>query len=104
AVDLTAGLGSIGDESLRRALGGTAAGVSAPELQRQLGVALDQVFTVRVNVRLPGARRTWEPRLGTRAVLVASGSTLDRRRVVLVAVAAAAAIALVVVFIRRRSA
>src|SRR5439155_12877724 len=42
AVDLTAGLGSIGDEGLRRALGGTAAGVSAAELQRQLGVALDR--------------------------------------------------------------
>src|SRR5437763_7646720 len=92
AVDLTAGLGSIGAESLQRVLGGTTAGVSAAELQRQLGVALDQVFRVRVAVRLPGARRSWEPKLGTRTVLVASGSKLDRRRVVLVVVAVAAAV------------
>jgi len=101
-VDLTAGLGSIGDESLRRALGGTAAGVTAAELQRQLGAALDRVFNVKVALRLPGTRRSWEPPLGTRAVLVASGTTLDRRRVVLTVVAVTAAIALGAVLVHRR--
>ena len=76
--------------------------MTAAELQRQLGAALDRVFNVKVALRLPGTRRSWEPPLGTRAVLVASGTTLDRRRVVLTVVAVTAAIALGAVLVHRR--
>jgi hypothetical protein len=115
-VDLSAGLGSFADPDLQAALGGTAdapLGVTAEQLERRLGAALDRLFGLQVAARLPGrvvsnaATETdngavWAPALGERIVLEASSEQWQVRRLAFGAVAVAAAVVFVVVVMRGR--
>lgn len=106
-VDLSGGLEAVGDDDLRRRLGGSSLGAPAELLERRLGAALDRMFTVQVDVRLPGEVTTsnaplttgggarWRPRLGERVTLAVVAEQRHVRRVAGVALAAAGGAALV---------
>ena len=105
-VDLTGGIESFGDQSLRDRLGGSSIGVDPSQLETRIGEVLDRIFTFRVVTRLPGDIDSnapleagdgaeWRPTLGEKVTLVATSSALNTRQVVGTAVAAAAALALV---------
>ena len=111
-VDLTGGVAAFGDERLKEQTG-TDSGVDAAELARQAGTTLNQFFSIRVVVRLPGSvsanapsqagnGAVWAPRLGERAALAASSSQFDAGRVIFVVIAFAGAVGLIVVLMRRR--
>jgi hypothetical protein len=53
-VDFTGGIEALGDERLAAELDGEPLGVSAEEIEEQLGDSLDRMIQVRVGVRLPG--------------------------------------------------
>jgi hypothetical protein len=85
--DLTAGLAAFSDDALRARLDGTDVGLPAEELAATAGRPLDEVFTFRVAVDLPGrvssdgeaagGRATWHPRLGEELALSATGRRLN---------------------------
>jgi hypothetical protein len=110
-VDLTGGINAFGDDRLRDQTGGDV-GLDTQELERQANTTLNRFFSIQIAVRLPGSvsanaptkagnGAVWRPQLGERAVLTASGSQLDTRRIGLIAVALVAAVALVLVLRRR---
>lgn len=106
-VDLTGGVEAFGDEDLRRRLGGSSLGAPAEVLERRLGAALERMFTVQVDVRLPGevtdanaplvsgGGARWRPRLGERVELVAVADQRHLRRIAGVALGSAGAVGLV---------
>ena len=111
-VDLRGGLESFGDARLREQLGGTSTGTSTADLERELGRALERVFSFRVDARLPGdvsanaptvadGGAVWRPRLGERVVLVAEATSWRVRRVLGLGVAAVAALLLVLLLAGR---
>jgi hypothetical protein len=83
--DLAAGLGAFTDPELREALGATdeaPLGITAEQLERQLGEAVERMLGLQVAVRLPGDVTSnaptaiddggvWTPRLGEEVVLEA---------------------------------
>ena len=116
-VDFTGGLESFGDEALAAALEGEPLGEDVAAIEERIGQAIDEAFTFRVAVRLPGDLRSsnapteaangavWEPRLseGGPIELVAESESTRTRTLVLVAVAVIAAVAaLVVLLVPRR--
>lgn len=111
-VDLSAGVESVGDEDLRRRLGGSSLGAPAEALERQLGEALARVFTVSVDVRLPGRVESnaplqsggtarWRPRLGERVTIEATATAINTRRLAGATLATAALAALAALAARR---
>jgi hypothetical protein len=109
-VDLTGGVNAFGDDRLREQTGADI-GVDPQELERQAGVALNRFFSIQVALRLPGSvsanapteagnGAVWQPKLGERAVLTASSSQLDMRRVIFLVLGALAGVATVLQVIR----
>lgn len=102
-VDLRRGLEALGDDDLRRRLGGSSLGVPVQVLERQLGSSLDRVFMVQVDVLLPGevissnaghtsgGTARWRLRLGEQVALDAVAEVRHVRRLVGATLAAAAA-------------
>ncbi|HVL92695.1 MAG TPA: hypothetical protein VM264_05060 [Acidimicrobiales bacterium] len=101
-VDLSGGLGAFSDPALQERLGGLPLGADPAELERELGVALADVFGFRLHAALPGRSATVTARLGQSVPVTIAGSRLDFRRVVLVAVSVGSGLALVAVLWRRR--
>jgi hypothetical protein len=105
-VDLTAGVEAFSDDRLREQ-----AGDDLAALLDRSQAQLDELFGLRIGVRLPGDvdsnapsdaanGAVWQPKLGERARLTASASDLDTRRIVFVAVAVVAGLALVLQVVR----
>ena len=121
-VDFTGGLEAFGDEALAAALDGEPLGEDVAAIEERIGQAIDEAFTFRVAVRLPGDLSSsnapteadngavWQPRLseGGPIELTASSEVVRTRTIVLVVVAAVAALAAVLVLVgvpwRRRRA
>lgn len=118
-VDFTGGLEAFGDDALAAALDGEPLGEDIAAIEARIGGAIDEAFSVRVAVRLPGDVSStnaptraengavWEPRLSEAGVieLRATSEVVRARTIVLVALAAVAAVAAVAVavgFPRRR--
>lgn len=111
-VDLARGIEAFGDPKLTEALGGQPLGLSAEELQKQLGASVDRVFGLQVAARLPGSvdsnaptqagnGAVWAPKLGDKAVLQASATRWNRGNIALVVITVLATLALVFVLARR---
>jgi hypothetical protein len=107
AVDLRAGLEAFSDSALVAALDGTPFGVTTAELEERAGRPLDEAVKFGLSASLPGELRSnapvpspdravWEPRLGSRAAVTATGERFNVGTVVWGAIAVAAALALVV--------
>jgi hypothetical protein len=119
-VDFSRGLEGFGDEALADALDGEALGESVAAIEERIGSLVDEAFTFRVAVGLPGDvdsnaptdlsnGAVWEPRLSEgRAISLEASSELVRTRtLVLTGVAvlaglAAVALAIGVPIVRRR--
>ena len=106
-VDLSAGLAGFSDDELREVFGGSDFGVDLEELERQLGDTVDRVFKVRVAARLPGFIDSnapteadngvvWQPKLGEKAELSATGQKTNPANVAGALIAGVAAVALLV--------
>lgn len=110
-VDLGDGLAGFSDDALRERLDGTNVGLTDDEIAAIAGRPLAEVLTLEVAVSLPGevsangraegGRAVWEPELGERLELTATGSRLHTATITWLVVAATAALALVVVVVRR---
>lgn len=114
--DLAAGLGSFTDPELREALEATPEaplGVTAEQLERQLGEAIDRMLGLHVAVRLPGPVTSnaptatgngavWTPRLGEEIALEARSERWNVGNLVALAVALTTAGALAALLIARR--
>jgi hypothetical protein len=109
-VDFRGGIESFADEALTTALDGEPLGEDVAAIEERIGAAIDEVFTFRVAVRLPGDVESnaptqadngavWRPTLAEPGPinLVASSEVVRWRTYASVAVAVAAAIAAVVV-------
>ena len=106
-VDFTGGLEAFGDEALADALDGQPLGESVEAIEERIGSTIDQAFTFRVAVGLPGDLGStnaptrasngavWEPRLseGRAITLEASSQVVRTRTLVLTAVAVVAGVA-----------
>ena len=121
-VDFTGGLEAFGDDALAAALDGEPLGEDVAAIEERIGQAIDEAFTFRVAVRLPGDLSSsnaptradngaiWEPRLseGGPIELSASSEVVRTRTIAMVVVAGVAAVAAVLVLIgvpwRRRRA
>ena len=121
-IDFTGGLEAFGDDALAAALDGEPLGEDVAAIEERIGQAIDEAFTFRVAVRLPGDLSSsnaptragngavWEPRLseGGPIELTASSEVVRTRTIALVVVAVVAALAAVLVLIgvpwRRRRA
>ena len=118
-VDFTGGLEAFGDEALAAALDGEPLGEDVAAIEERIGAAIDEAFTFRVAVRLPGdvtssnAPTTadngavWEPRLSEAGPieLVAASEVTRTTTIVLLVLAAVAAVAALAVLVgvpRRR--
>lgn len=119
-VDFSGGLEAFGDDALAGALEGEPLGESVEAIEARIGSVIDDAFTFRIAVGLPGDvdsnaptqasnGAAWEPRLseGRTIELVASSEVVRTRTYVLTAVAvvaglAALAIAIGVPIARRR--
>lgn len=113
-VDLTGGLAGFSDDALRERLDGTDVGMTEAEIVAVAGRPLDEAVTFQVAVSLPGeitssapaevgGAAVWQPALGERVALVATGSRLHTDAVAWFVVAAVAAVALVAVVLLRGS-
>ena len=111
-VDLSSGLAAFSDPVLTERLGGSPLGVDPAVVERQLGVALSQVFAFKVAVRLPGevesnapAREgggpVWLPELGQTLTLEADAEAWNASSLLFAAVAVVAGTALLAVLVRR---
>jgi hypothetical protein len=110
-VDLGGGLEAFGDAALAAALGGEPLGEDAAAIEARLGQPLEEAFTFRVALRLPGSVTetnatveeggavVWSPRLGEAAAVELQAASEVRRTstVVLTVVAAVALLAAVAV-------
>lgn len=115
-VDFTGGLEAFGDEDLAAVLDGEPLGEDVAAIEERIGRAIDEAFTFRVAVRLPGDLGStnaptragngavWQPRLseGGPIELRASSETVRVRSIVLVAVAVLSVVAAGVVLVRGR--
>lgn len=111
AVDLREGLAGFSDDALRDRLDGTDVGRSAEEIAADVGRPIAEVVTFEVAVSLPGdvradgvvdgRRATWEPVLGERLEVDATGSRWNVATGGWLALAAAATTALVAVLLVR---
>ena len=118
-VDFTGGLEAFGDEALAAALDGEPLGEDVAAIEERIGRAIDEAFTFRIAVRMPGDLTSsnaptradngavWEPRLseGGPIELVATSEETRTTTIALVVAAAVAAVAAVAVLIgvpRRR--
>lgn len=118
-VDLSAGLEQFGDDALAAALDGEPLGEDIAAIEERIGRAIDEAFSIRVAVRLPGGLSStnaptradngavWEPRLSEPGVVeLRATSEIVRTRtiayVVAAVLAAVGAIAVAVGFPRRR--
>jgi hypothetical protein len=99
-VDFSGGLEAFGDDALTAALDGEPLGESVEAIEQRIGQAIDDAFTFRVAVGLPGEVSSnaptaasngavWEPRLSeARAITLAASSEVVRTRsIVFVALA-----------------
>lgn len=104
-VDLSKGLGSFSDPTLRSRLGGSDLGFDPAELEGRLGRALSRVFPVKVAVRMPGSVTSnaptragngaqWSPTFGERVVLTASSSSWNTANLAFAGLAVLSALAL----------
>lgn len=104
-VDFSGGLEAFGDEALTAALDGEPLGESVQAIEDRIGQAIDQAFTFRVAVGLPGEVESnaptsasngavWEPRLseGRAITLAASSEVVRTRSLVLAALAIVGAV------------
>lgn len=112
-VDFTGGLEAFGDEALADALDGEPLGEDVAAIEERIGAAIDETFTFRVAVRLPGDLRSsnapteagngavWEPRLseGGPVELVAGSESVRTGSIALVALAGLAGLAAVAVLV-----
>lgn len=101
-VDFSGGLEAFGDDALTAALDGEPLGESVEAIEQRIGQAIDDAFTFRVAVGLPGEVSSnaptaaangavWEPRLseGRAITLEASSEVVRTRSIVFVALAVA---------------
>ena len=105
-VDLRDGLAGFSDDALRERLDGTNVGLSDEEVAAEAGRPLAEAVTFEVAVVLPGevtgngaatgSRTTWQPLLGERVDLVATGTSLQTTTLAWFATAGTAVVALVV--------
>jgi hypothetical protein len=104
-VDFSGGLEAFGDEALTEALDGEALGESVEAIEQRIGQAIDEVFSFRVAVGLPGSVESnaptsaangavWEPRLseGRAIELEATSEVVRTRSVVFAALAVVGAV------------
>ena len=112
-VDFTGGLEAFGDEALAAALDGEPLGEDVAAIEERIGQAIDEAFTFRIAVRLPGGLSSsnapteadngavWEPRLSEAGPiqLSASSEVVRTRTIALVMLAAVAALAAVAVLV-----
>lgn len=112
-VDFTGGLEAFGDEALAAALDGEPLGEDVAAIEERIGQAIDEAFTFRVAVRLPGDLSSsnapteadngavWEPRLSEAGPiqLSASSEVVRTRTIALVVLAGVAGLAAVAVLI-----
>jgi len=110
-IDFTGGLERFGDDALAAALDGEPLGEDVAAIEERIGAAIDEAFTFRVAVRLPGDLTSsnapteaangavWEPRLSEAGPidLIATSEVARTGTVVLVAVAVLAALTAVAV-------
>ena len=111
-VDLRDGLAGFSDEALRQRLDGTNVGLSDEEVAAAAGRPLAEAATFEVAVSLPGrvsadgatagGGSTWEPRLGERLDLAATGTSLQTTTLLWFAIAAAAVVGILVLLLRAR--
>lgn len=115
-VDFTGGLERFGDDALAAALDGEPLGEDVSAIEERVGAAIDEAFTFRVAVRLPGDITSsnapteadngavWEPSLSEAGPveLVAESETTRTGSIVLVAVAVVAGVAAVAVLVSSR--
>lgn len=112
SVDFSKGLESFGDEALAAELDGQPLGESVAAIEERIGTVIDDAFTFRVAVRLPGSvdsnapthasnGAVWEPRLSeARAISLTASSEVTRTSsLVLTGVAVVAGLAAVLVAI-----
>ena len=105
-VDLREGLAGFSDDALRERLDGTNVGLSDEEVAAEAGRPLAEVATFEVAVVLPGevtgngaatdGRATWQPVLGERVDVAATGTRVRTTTLAWFATAAAAVAGLVV--------
>lgn len=107
-VDLSGGIEALGDEDLRRRLGGSSLGAPRDLIEGRLGAPLEEVFTFQVDVRLPGRTASsnapvvsggearWRVPLGEQVRLAAAAEERNVRRIAGVALTGAGAAGLVV--------
>jgi hypothetical protein len=111
-VDLTGGLESFSDEALASALDGQPLGQSIEAIEARIGGPIDEAFTLRVLVDLPGEVESnaptqtadgaaWEPRISDPepTTLTAASEVTRSRSLLLVGVAAAGLVGLLVVLV-----
>lgn len=110
-VDLSDGLAGFSDDALRERLDGTNVGLSDEEVAAQAGRPLAEVVTFEVAVTLPGeaagngvtegSRSSWEPVLGERLDISATGTRLQTTALLWLAASATAVVAVVVIVTHR---
>jgi hypothetical protein len=111
-VDLSAGLGVFGDETLAQQLGGANLGVDPAAVERELGRPLAEVFTFEVLADLPGrvtsnssagrdGEVVWPVALGTTLPIRATSEAWNVERLAAVGVAVVSGAGLLLVLVRR---
>jgi hypothetical protein len=112
-VDFTGGLESFGDDALAATLDGEPLGEDVAAIEERIGAAIDEAFTFRIAVRMPGDLTSsnaptradngavWEPRLSEAGPIeLAAESEVTRTTTIgLLAAAAVAAVAAVAVLV-----
>ena len=112
AVDLSAGLGAFGDETLAERLGGPGLGLDQAAVERELGRPLADVLAFEVVADLPGrveaaspgtrdGDRVWPVRLGATVAVRATSEAWNVGNLAAAAVAATSGMSLLVVVVRR---
>jgi hypothetical protein len=100
--DLSGGLEAFGDEGLAALLEGEPLGEDAAAIEARIGQPLSEAFNFTVTARLPGAEKSWSPKLGDPPLDMAADSTVFRwPELALAVVAALSLIALVLVLVVR---
>jgi hypothetical protein len=104
-IDLTGGLEAFGDDALAAALDGEPLGEDIAAIEERIGAAIDEAFSIRVAVRLPGDLGStnaptraengavWEPRLSEPgAIELRAESEVVRTRTIVLTVLAVLAL------------
>jgi hypothetical protein len=112
-VDFTGGLEAFGDDALAATLDGEPLGEDVAAIEDRIGQAIDDAFTFRIAVRMPGGLSSsnapteadngavWQPRLseGGPIALLATSQATRTKTLALTAVAVLAALAALVVLV-----